>query len=81
MKPDGTVVARSQIPFVRGEPLGSLPPGRVVIIQPGDYLWKIARKRYGSGPRYTLIYEANRDQIRDPDLIYPGQIFIVPTVN
>ena len=43
VKPDGTVVARTQIPFVRGEPLTNLPPGRVVIIQPGDYLWRIAR--------------------------------------
>ena len=81
VKPDGTVVARSQIPFVRGEPLTNLPPGRVVIIQPGDYLWRIARERYGAGPQYTLIYEANRSQIRDPDLIFPGQIFMVPTVN
>ena len=52
--------------------------GRSVIIQPGDYLWRIARERYGSGIQYTLIYEANKDQIRDPDLIYPGQIFEVP---
>ncbi|NKB48502.1 MAG: LysM peptidoglycan-binding domain-containing protein [Alphaproteobacteria bacterium] len=79
--PQGQVVARSQIPFVRGEPLTDLPEGRVVIIQPGDYLWQIARERYGAGPQYTLIYEANRAQIRDPDLIYPGQIFMVPTVN
>jgi nucleoid-associated protein YgaU len=81
VKPDGTVVARSQIPFVRGEPLADLPPGTLVIIQPGDYLWRIARQRYGAGPQYTLIYEANREQIRDPDLIFPGQIFMVPTVN
>lgn len=79
--PDGRVVARAQIPFVRGEPLTDLPPGRVVIIQPGDYLWQIARERYGAGPQYTLIYEANRAQIRDPDLIYPGQVFMVPAVN
>ncbi|MCZ6587919.1 MAG: Ig-like domain-containing protein [Alphaproteobacteria bacterium] len=79
--PDGKVVARSQIPFVRGEPLTDLPPGRVVIIQPGDYLWRIARERYGVGTQYTLIYEANRTQIRDPDLIFPGQIFMMPTVN
>ena len=79
--PDGKVVARAQIPFVRGEPLSGLPPGRVVIIQPGDYLWQIARERYGAGVQYTLIYEANRQQVRDPDLIFPGQIFMVPTVN
>ncbi|MBO6783312.1 MAG: LysM peptidoglycan-binding domain-containing protein [Alphaproteobacteria bacterium] len=79
--PDGNVVARSEIPFVRSEPLRDLPPGRIVIIQPGDYLWNIARQRYGSGFQYTVIYEANREQIRDPDLIYPGQVFTLPTVN
>ena len=49
-----------------------------VIVQPGNSLWRIARRAYGSGFQYTVIYEANADQIRDPDLIYPGQIFEVP---
>ncbi len=79
--PDGRVFARSEIPFVRGEPLTDLPEGRIVIIQPGDHLWKLARQRYGSGFQYTLIYDANKEQIRNPDLIYPGQIFTLPTVN
>ena len=79
--PDGTVIARSELPFVRAEPPAETEDGRVVIIQPGDHLWGIARKRYGSGFRFTLIYEANKDQIRDPDLIYPGQVFTVPTQN
>lgn len=79
--PDGSVMARSEIPFVRGEPLRDLPDGRIVIIQPGDHLWKLARQRYGSGLQYSLIYDANKAQIRDPDLIYPGQIFTLPAVN
>jgi len=78
VKPDGNVVARSEIPFVRADSQVKFSAGRSVIIQPGDYLWRIARERYGSGIQYTLIYEANKDQIRDPDLIYPGQIFEVP---
>ncbi|MCQ8185898.1 Ig-like domain-containing protein [Parvularcula maris] len=49
-----------------------------VIVQPGNNLWVIARRAYGTGEQYTVIYEANRGQIRDPDLIYPGQIFRVP---
>jgi nucleoid-associated protein YgaU len=49
-----------------------------VIVQPGNSLWRIARRLYGSGWQYTVIYAANREQIRDPDLIYPGQIFDVP---
>jgi hypothetical protein len=51
--------------------------GRVVV-QPGNSLWRIARRLYGDGFQYTVIYEANRDQIRDPDLIYPGQVFAAP---
>lgn len=81
VQPDGSVVARAEIPFVRGEPLTDLPDGRIVVIQPGDHLWKIARASYGAGTRYTLIYDANRGQIRDPDLIYPGQVFTLPRVN
>ncbi len=50
-----------------------------VVVQPGNSLWRIARRAYGSGFQYTVIYEANADQIRDPDLIYPGQIFDVPS--
>ena len=49
-----------------------------VIVQPGNSLWVISRKAYGEGAQYTVIYEANREQIRDPDLIYPGQVFVVP---
>ena len=44
----------------------------------GDNLWEISRRTYGIGHRYTVIYDANQQQIRDPDLIYPGQIFVLP---
>jgi nucleoid-associated protein YgaU len=54
--------------------------GRIVV-QPGNSLWKLARESYGHGVRYTVIYEANKDQISNPDLIYPGQVFAVPTGN
>ena len=49
-----------------------------MVVQPGQTLWRLARGAYGSGARYTVIYLANRDQIRDPGLIYPGQAFAVP---
>jgi len=52
--------------------------GSSVIIRRGDNLWRVARRNYGAGIRYTTIYEANRDQVRDPDLIYPGQVLKVP---
>jgi hypothetical protein len=54
------------------------PPPDTVTIRRGDNLWIIARRVYGAGIRYTTIYAANREQIRDPNLIYPGQVFIVP---
>ena len=49
-----------------------------MIVQPGNSLWRIARRVYGSGFQYTVIYAANAGQIRDPDLIFPGQIFVLP---
>lgn len=49
-----------------------------VIIRKGDTLWQIARRVYGRGVRYTTIYLANQDQMKDPNLITPGQVFGVP---
>ncbi|MBS1164253.1 MAG: LysM domain/BON superfamily protein [Proteobacteria bacterium] len=49
-----------------------------LIIRRGDNLWMIAKRLYGKGIRYSTIYQANTDQIRNPDLIYPGQVFVVP---
>ncbi|MDE0211734.1 MAG: LysM peptidoglycan-binding domain-containing protein, partial [Boseongicola sp.] len=45
---------------------------------PGNTLWGLARKKYGRGILYVRVFEANTDRIRDPDLIFPGQIFAVP---
>jgi nucleoid-associated protein YgaU len=74
---DGRVVARVESPFLRAELL-DLPADQAFIVQPGNSLWRIARRSYGEGLRYTVIYEANRGQIRNPDLIYPGQVFAIP---
>lgn len=48
------------------------------IIRHGDNLWTIARRVYGAGIKYTTIYKANNEQIRNPDRIYPGQVFDLP---
>ena len=77
----GRVLARIETPFSRAEPLGDLPRDSIVFVQPGNSLWRIARRTYGEGLRYSVIYEANREQIRNPDLIYPGQVFHLPRVN
>lgn len=47
-------------------------------IQKGDSLWKVAEKVYGNGGKYTKIFEANKEVIKDPDLIYPGQKIRIP---
>lgn len=49
-----------------------------VLVQDGDTLWGIAERSYGSGARYTEIFEANREVIEDPDLIFPGQKLRIP---
>lgn len=74
--PDARVIARVETPFSRAA-FAEAAPGNIVV-QPGNSLWRIARRTYGHGIRYTLIFEANKDQIRDPDLIYPGQVFALP---
>ena len=86
---DGTVVSRLETPFKR-EPVEVLqvaeaeneteetPPIRSVTVQKGDTLWAISRERFGDGILYVKLFDANRDSIRDPDLIYPGQIFTIP---
>jgi LysM repeat protein len=67
-------------------PDGGTPPSTVVVpkiatttVSRGDSLWRISHLTYGAGTRYAVIYKANRQQIRNPNLIYPGQIFVLPT--
>ncbi|WP_336233426.1 Ig-like domain-containing protein [Thalassospira sp. CH_XMU1458] len=74
----GKVTARVEIPFERARPDQILEPGSRYVVQPGNSLWRIARSTYGEGLKYWVIYHQNRNQIRDPDLIYPGQIFALP---
>jgi nucleoid-associated protein YgaU len=78
---NGEVVARVALPFTRAAVSLIVLRDDRVIVQPGNSLWRIARATYGQGIRFTVIYEANRTQIRDPDLIYPGQIFTIPATN
>lgn len=47
-------------------------------MQPGHTLWALAQTRYGDGVKYVQIFDANKDRIRNPDLIYPGQVFVIP---
>ncbi|WP_027259194.1 LysM peptidoglycan-binding domain-containing protein [Leisingera aquimarina] len=86
----GAVVSRLETPFKREAPEALPQPGgdatpeqpvplvQAVTVQKGDTLWAISQQKYGSGFLYVRVFEANRGAIRDPDLIYPGQVFTVP---
>jgi nucleoid-associated protein YgaU len=77
--PSGKVSSRISMPFSRASPIEETPSEPFVIVQPGNSLWRIARKSFGSGFRFTTIYEANKERIKNPDLIFPGQVFIMPS--
>ena len=51
---------------------------RTYTVKRGDCLWNIAKRFYGNGAKYTRIYDANTNKIANPNLIYPGQIFVIP---
>jgi len=73
---DGQALGQLALKFDRVAP----PEGYAAFdVQPGNSLWRLAERSFGDGQRYTEIYQANQDKIRDPDLIYPGQVFAVPT--
>ncbi|MEY8097649.1 LysM peptidoglycan-binding domain-containing protein [Falsihalocynthiibacter sp. S25ZX9] len=85
----GKVSARVETPFKREAPelLAQTAPSapengaatvKAVTVQPGNTLWGIAKASYGDGVLYVRVFEANKDAIRNPDLIYPGQVFTVP---
>ena len=83
---DGEVTSRVETPFQRESPealaeaaaRGEDGPVKSITVQKGHTLWAIARDRYGDGLLYVRVYEANAQDIRDPDLIYPGQVFDLP---
>ena len=74
------VTSRAEIPFERVTPEVARDASgpAALIVQPGNTLWGMSERTYGAGWRYMRIFDANRSQIRDPDLIYPGQVFTVP---
>ena len=74
----GKVVARVEIPFFRADPATVKANEALVVVQPGNSLWRIARRTLGKGIQYVEIYKANQSKIVNPDLIYPGQMFLLP---
>ena len=70
-----------QHPFSQSQLSAGLDGSVMVVVHKGDALWRIAYRSYGQGVRYVDIVRRNADQINDPDLIYPNQIFAVPGVK
>ena len=62
----------------QGGPAATAAPMNTYVVAKGDSLSKIAQRAYGDGGKWRKIYEANRDVIKDPDLIYPGQSLRIP---
>ena len=91
VSPQGEVVSRMETPFKRevatevaatmADQVTEETRAAVRTVQPGNTLWAIASDTYGDGIKYVYVYEANRDLIRDPDLIYPGQVFVLPEIS
>ncbi len=77
----GLVLSRIETPISRANPEELLMGEVMVVVQPGNSLWRIARRAYGGGAYYTEIFGANQSKILDPDLIFPGQILTMPVIN
>jgi nucleoid-associated protein YgaU len=78
--PAGTAPAETRTSVAASNPAANpvVPEVSTVTVIRGDSLWRISRLRLGNGMRYTVIYEANSGQIRNPNLIYSGQVFVLP---
>jgi nucleoid-associated protein YgaU len=74
---DGSVAQRIAEPFEPPQAASAASTGQYTVAA-GNSLWVIARKAYGNGQHYTVIFGANKEHIRDPNLIYPGQIITLP---
>jgi nucleoid-associated protein YgaU len=87
---EGAVLSRVETPFRRepAEAIRELAVGRaeleekplleLITVQPGNTLWEISNQAYGDGTFFVKLFEANAEKIRDPNLIYPGQVFSIP---
>ena len=87
-RPDAAAPQQPQLAAAGTNVLPSASPSPSTVVVPkittttvsrGDSLWRLSQNSYGAGTRYAVIYKANKEQIRNPNLIYPGQVFVVPT--
>lgn len=75
---NGSALAAVRVDVALDRPVNALPPGKLFVVQPGNSLWLMARRSYGDGVMYGVIFDANAQRIEDPNLIFPGQVFQVP---
>jgi nucleoid-associated protein YgaU len=79
-----TALRRSQLAAAEAAVLprtsssASTPRLTTTTVARGDSLWRISQRALGAGTRYSVLYNANRERIRNADLIYPGQVFVLP---
>ena len=78
VKSGGSSTAPAAEPQADGDSSPPLLSADTYVVVEGDSLSRIAQRRYGDGRKWPRIYEANRDVIKDPDLIYPGQRLRMP---
>ena len=77
---NGKVLSENSI-VINGKSIENANGKTLIIVQKGDALWNIAYQRLGLGNRYIDIVKLNKDKIKNPDLIYPKQLFIIPNKN
>ena len=75
---NGDTLASASIVLNKAKLDETLDGNTLVVVQKGDALWRIAYRTYGQGIKYIDIFSSNANEINDPDLIYPDQIFIIP---
>jgi nucleoid-associated protein YgaU len=79
---EGISVVEDHLLVTMPEPVAPPEPEKqFYTVKKGDYLSKIAREVYGDAKKYPVIFEANRPMLRDPDLIYPGQVLVIPPLK
>ncbi|MBR0869667.1 LysM peptidoglycan-binding domain-containing protein [Bradyrhizobium tropiciagri] len=76
--PQLTATADTALSDVKSASAVTVPKITTTTVARGDSLWRISQRSFGAGQRYAVIYRANMQQIRNPNLIYPGQVFVVP---
>lgn len=79
---DGISVVEDHLLVIAPPPVTPPPPEKqFYTVKKGDYLSKIAKEVYGDAKKYPVIFEANKPMLKDPNLIYPGQVLVIPPIN